>query len=68
MGTRYTDGGFWDKNKTPDLPKGYKERMDVAVLNIADNAETAINIAQEFDCASLTLNHGDVEITIKKKG
>ena len=49
----------------PDLPKGYKERMDVAVLSIADSAEIAMDIAQEFGCASLTLNHGDIEITIR---
>jgi len=50
----------------PDLPAGYKERMDAAVLKLMPEADRIYEICREFCCDNVVLEGDGYEVIIKK--
>ena len=50
----------------PELPAGYKERMDAAVMNLLPEAAKAFDIVDEFGCDNLVVNGNGVKVIIQK--
>lgn len=48
----------------PDLPKGYKERMDKEVLTIMPAAKRVMEICREFCSDSVELTDGDITVRL----
>ena len=51
----------------PDLPEGYKERMDSCASNMMPHAKRAWEIVEEFCAEDLLLTYGEIEVIIRKK-
>ena len=50
----------------PDLPGGYKERMDAAIIILMPEAKRILEICQEFASYDVVLTDGEVEVTISQ--
>ena len=48
----------------PDLPAGYKERMDKEVLTIMPAARRVMEICREFCSDSVELTDGDITVCL----
>ena len=48
----------------PDLPAGYKERMDKEVLTIMPAARRVMEICREFCSDSVELTDGDITVRL----
>ncbi len=49
----------------PDLPSGYKERMDIHVLALMPHAQGITELCGEFCCETVELSDGDITVTIQ---
>ena len=50
----------------PDLPRGYKERMDEATLTLMPEARRVMEICREFECETVNLSDGDIHVAISR--
>lgn len=48
----------------PDLPGGYKERMDDATLKLMEQARKIMEICKEFACDNVELTDGEITVVI----
>jgi len=51
-------------SSAPDLPTGYKERMDKEVLTIMPAARRVMEICREFCSDSVEITDGDVTVRL----
>lgn len=49
----------------PDLPPGYKERMDKSVIVVMDEAKRIMEICNEFECETVEFGDGTLSVVIK---
>ena len=54
-------------NDIPNLPDGYRQRVEALVLDIMPMAEKVMDICEEFCGDSLVIGNGELRVRIDRK-